>query len=203
MTGLIEQEIGEVEVINLLDDSILKDMINGHRVDLVEKRWLNYAEIASSLGVDAILSACSTVGEFAEKANGMLKTPVYRIDEAMAEHAVTMGNRISVFATLPSTLGPTVDLIRRKAGQLHKDCSIHTILVEGAYEELMKGNKDKHDNKIQTAVLLYAAQSDVLVLAQASMASAVEDMDQIIKSKLLTSPKLGVGKLKRDLTENA
>jgi hypothetical protein len=103
LTALIKQEIDGVKVVNLLDDSILEDMITNHHVELVEKRWLKYAEIASSLEADAILSACSTVGEFAEKANMILKTPVYRIDEAMAEKAVEIGNNISVFATLSTT----------------------------------------------------------------------------------------------------
>lgn len=189
-----------MKVINILDDSILDDMIQQNHVELVEERWLKYAEIASSLGVDAILSACSTVGEFAEKANELYDVPVFRIDEAMAEKAVALGTTISVFATLSSTLEPTAKLVKRKAELIGKNCIINTILVPNAYEELMKGNRDLHNKKIQEAVLEYAASSDVLVLAQASMASAVDGLDGIDKDKVLTSPQLGILKLKRDLS---
>lgn len=199
LTGMIKHEICDVNVINLLDDSMLKDMIKGNQVEKVEKRWLQYAEIAASMGADAILSACSTVGEFAEKANELMSIPVYRIDEAMAEKAVQIGKTISVFATLTSTLEPTERLIKRKAIEQGKNCVIHTILVSGAYESLMKGNRDLHNQKIQESILEYAKTSDVLVLAQASMASAVNGLDGFDMEKVLTSPLLGIKKLKADL----
>ncbi|MGF7143197.1 Asp/Glu/hydantoin racemase [Anaerotaenia torta] len=190
--------MGEVTVINLLDDSMLQDMIHGYLAKEVEKRWIKYSEIAASMGADAVLSACSSVGEFAEKAGEYLKIPVYRIDEAMAERAVEIGTTISIFATLSTTLEPTVNLIRRKASAAGKECVIHTVLVSGAYEELMKGNRGLHNQKIQEAVLKHS-DSDVLVLAQASMASALEGLRGIDASKVLTSPVLGVEKLKKDL----
>ncbi len=198
MPKLMKSIMGEVAVINLLDDSMLQDMIHGHMVEEVEKRWIKYSEIAASMGADAVLSACSSVGEFAEKAGEYLKIPVYRIDEAMAERAVEAGKTISVFATLSTTLEPTVNLIKRKASAAGKECIIHTVLVSGAYEELMKGNRELHNQKIQEAVLRYS-DSDALVLAQASMASALEGLQGIDTGKVLTSPVLGMEKLKKDL----
>lgn len=201
LTSLIKQEMEDVEVVNILDDSILIDMIHKNHVELVEERWLKYAEIAASLGVSAVLSACSTVGEFAERANEILGIPVYRIDEAMAEKAVAMGQRISIFATLASTLEPTAALIQRKAVKAGKTCTVNPVLVPEAYDELMKGHRDIHNKKIQEAILKHADASEVLVLAQASMAPAVDGLAGIDPDKVLTSPKLGIGKLKKDLTD--
>jgi hypothetical protein len=99
-------------------------------------------------------------------------------------------------------LKPTADLINRKAKLKKKDCKLNTILVEGAYDDLMNGRKDLHDMKIRNAILEYAAQSDVLVLAQASMASAINELNGISESKVLTSPLLGIEKLKKDLMIN-
>lgn len=201
LTSLIKEVIGEIKVVNLLDDSILNDLINNNQIEFVEQRWLQYVNIAASMGVDAILSACSSVGNYAEKANAILDIPVYRIDVAMAEKAVSMGQSISVIATLPSTLEPTVKLVESKAKELNKECIIHTVLVKDAYDELMMGNREVHDQKIQKAVQKYYHISDVLVLAQASMATAVEQLEGIDKKKVLTSPKLGVEKLKKDLLQ--
>lgn len=198
MSNLMKNIIGEVSITNLLDDSMLKDMIQNHQVEEVEKRWIKYAEIAASMGADAIFSACSSVGEFAEKANELLNVPVYRIDEAMAERAVETASTISVFATLATTLEPTVNLIKRKASSIGKECVINTVLVSGAYEELMKGNRTLHNQKIQEAVLKYS-DSEAIVLAQASMASALEGLSGIDLNKVLTSPVLGIEKLKKDL----
>jgi Asp/Glu/hydantoin racemase len=174
-------------------------MIHDNHVEKVEERWLQYAKVASSLEVDAILSACSTVGAFAEKANELLDVPVYRIDEAMAEAAVEKGETISIFATLSSTLEPTVNLIQRKAKTHGKQCKLNSILVADAYEELMKGNRKAHDKKIQEEILKYIDTSDAIVLAQASMASAIDGLEGISQDKVLTSPNLGIARLKRDL----
>lgn len=198
LNQLVKEKIGEVEIINFLDDSILGDMRAQHKVEYVRERWISYAGVLQTLGADAVLSACSTVGEFAEEADEMLTIPVYRIDEAMCEKAVQMGNRVSVLATLSSTLNPTVRLVEKKAKLAGKNISVNTVLVEGAYEALMDGKKDIHDAKIAAAVKECLAASDAVVLAQASMACAVEEGCAGFE-KILTSPALGIEKLKKDL----
>ena len=104
LNQLVKEIVGDVEVINFLDDSILKDMRDKHNVDFVRERWISYAKVLGQLGADAVLSACSTVGAFAEEADKILDVPVYRIDDAMCSAAVEMGEVVSVFATLASTL---------------------------------------------------------------------------------------------------
>lgn len=202
LNALVKEKIAGAEVVNFLDDSILGDMRDQHNVEFVRERWISYAKTLEKLGVDAVLSACSTVGEFAEEADGLLEIPVYRIDEAMCEKAVEKGSVISVFATLQSTLTPTVNLVERKASAAGKDVKINTVLVEGAYSALMDGHKDVHDAKIAQAVSEYLDSSDVIVLAQASMASAVQ-ADGAAGDKVLTSPALGIEKLARDLEKAA
>lgn len=198
LNALVKEKIPDTEVVNILDDSILGDMRENHDVEFVRKRWISYAETLEKLGVDAVLSACSTVGSFAEEADRVLSIPVYRIDEAMCEKAVESGRTISVFATLQSTLTPTVDLVRRKAKEAGKDVMVQTFLVEGAYSALMEGNKELHDRRISEEIGAVIDRSDVVVLAQASMASAVRAEGDAAK-KILTSPVLGIEKLGRDL----
>ena len=200
LSRLVKELIRDTEVVNLLDDSILGDMRECHEVEYVRERWIGYAGNLERLGVDVVLSACSTVGEFAEEANELLAVPVYRIDEAMAEKAVGEGTVISVFATLNSTLEPTVRLVRRKAREAGKDVTIHTVLVDDAYEALIQGNREAHDAKIKEAVKEYLDRSDRILLAQASMASAIADMKEGA-GKVLTSPVLGIEKLRDDLSK--
>ena len=132
LNALIKEKIADAEIINILDDSILGDMREKHEVEFVRSRWIAYAETLEKLGADAVLSACSTVGQFAEEADRMLRIPVYRIDEAMCEKAVEKGGIISIFATLSSTLIPTVDLVERKSRKAGKKVTVNTVLVEGA-----------------------------------------------------------------------
>lgn len=198
LKALAEEIFGEVKIINILDDSILPDMMAERDVEFVRDRWISYAENLQKLGADAILSACSTVGEISEEADRRLKTPVYRIDEAMAGKAVEMGTVISVFATLRSTLNPTVRLIERKAREAGRQVRINTVLVESAYEALQQGDKELHDRKIREAVAAGLSESEAVVLAQASMAAAISG-DCEGKEKILTSPRLGMEQLKKRL----
>mgnify|MGYP005972637759 CR=1 FL=1 len=48
--ALIKRLIDGAEVMNILDDTILKDMAAQNRVDLVRERWINYAEILEKMG---------------------------------------------------------------------------------------------------------------------------------------------------------
>ncbi len=142
-------------------------------------------------------SACSTVGAIAEETDGILQVPVYRIDEAMIDTAIQMGTRISVLATLSSTLTPTVDLLKRRGG---KELEINVHLVEGAYDLLMAGDHKEHDRLIREAVMQEADRAQVILLAQASMAGALDGADALGQVRILTSPRLGIEKLKKDLT---
>lgn len=197
--GALAQEIlQDVHIVNILDDSILADMRDGHNVEFVRERWISYASTLEKLGVSAVLSACSTVGDFSEEADRMLSVPVYRIDEAMAEEAVTRGGNIAVFATLRSTLDPTVRLIQRKAKESGAQVQVETVLVEGAYEALMGGDKNAHDQKIADAVAKRLDTCNAIVLAQASMASAVSSLKDA-GDKVLTSPRLGMLRLQKEL----
>ncbi|GFI04320.1 MAG: Asp/Glu racemase [Lachnospiraceae bacterium] len=197
LTDLVKEIIEDAEVINILDDSILPDMKEGGHEEAVRSRWICYARILEEQGAAAVLSACSTVGAIAEEADRILQVPVYRIDEAMIDTAIRMGTRISVLATLPSTLTPTVDLLKRKGG---KELEINVHLVEGAYDLLMAGDRKEHDRLIRGAVMQEADRAQVILLAQASMAGALDGADALGQVRILTSPRLGIEKLKKDLT---
>lgn len=199
LTELIKSKIEDAEVYNILDDSILRDMAEEKDTGMVRWRWLEYAKILEKLGMDIILSACSTVGGFAEEADHELRVPVLRIDEAMAEKAVARGEKIGVFATLNSTLNPTVSLIKRKAEKAGRTVSVRAVLVDGAYDALMSQNKELHDSKIAEALKGCQGEVDVIVLAQASMASAVSASLGLDQNQILTSPVLGIDRLKECL----
>lgn len=199
LTELIKSKIEDAEVYNILDDSILRDMAGEKDTGMVRWRWLEYAKILEKLGMDIILSACSTVGGFAEEADRELRVPVLRIDEAMAEKAVAQGEKIGVFATLNSTLNPTISLIKRKAEKAGRTVSVRAVLVEGAYDALMSQNKELHDSKIAEALKGCQGEVDVIVLAQASMASAVSASLGLDQNQILTSPILGIDRLKECL----
>jgi aspartate/glutamate racemase len=190
------------EIINLVDDSILPQLArNGGDLSQVEGRLLQYAQIASDTGADVILEACSSVGEVVSKMAQTVSIPVVRIDDAMAEAAMQRGQKIGVAATLPTTLNPTKRLLEAKAQAAGKSIVIQTALAESAYRNLMAGDRDGHDADLVTLLVKLAEDVDVVVLAQASMARVIPMLPPELQDKILTSPRLGMERVKAALSQ--
>ena len=103
LKGLAAELLPGTEVVNILDDSILPQLAqNGGNLAEVEDRLVQYARIAEQVGVEAVLEACSSVGELVPRMQAAVHIPVVRIDTAMAEEAVRRASRIS--SSLRSTL---------------------------------------------------------------------------------------------------
>jgi len=186
-----------VDVVNFVDDSILPQLRdNGGDVEAVAGRLMQYATFAEEVGADAILSACSSVGEVVDRMRQQVRIPVIRIDEAMAEDAVARGDVIGVAATLATTLHPTLRLIERKAADANRTVTVKTRLVSAAYEQLMAGNAAGHDALLAEALLDLAAETDVVVLAQASMARVVAQLPESLQNRFLSSPRLAMQRVK-------
>ncbi|WP_407267732.1 aspartate/glutamate racemase family protein [Radiobacillus sp. PE A8.2] len=143
-------------------------------------------------GADAILNQCSSVGEAVDIARNMISIPYVKVDEAMAEEAVKIGGKVSVIATVESTMAPSVRLIERTAEKLNKKIEINQCLVEGALNVLMKeGDKEKHNQMVLSEIEKVEHESDVIVLAQGSMIVLLPYLNHI-KKPVLTSPRSGV-----------
>jgi methionine synthase II (cobalamin-independent) len=119
----------------------------------------------------------------------------------MAALAVLKGTRIGVLATVPTTLDPTADLIQQRADDVGKQIEIHKHLCEGAFQTLMSGDRDKHDQMVLEGAKVLAPQVDVLVLAQASMARLAPMLSEHIGLEVLSSPRLAVEHVKKMLEE--
>ncbi len=180
-------------VINFVDDSILPQLAtNGGDIDEIAGRVIQYTRFAEAAGADVILEACSSIGEIVPRAREGLHTPLVRIDEAMAEQAVARGRRVGVAATLRTTLAPTVRLIEAKAAEAGREIEVEQVLVSDAYQKLMAGDREGHDNALAAALAELAPRVDVVVLAQASMARVLPRLPQEQQTKCLTSPPLAM-----------
>ncbi|CAM3297459.1 aspartate/glutamate racemase family protein [Paenibacillus lupini] len=182
-----------IEIVNLVDDSILPQLAaNGGSIQEVHGRWSEYARIAERLGADCILNACSSIGELCAQVQPELAVPIVRIDEAVAEFAVGAASRIGVAATLATTLEPTQRQLRAKAEQAGKKVELVSVVASTAYSMLLAGDKDGHDNELAETLRRLVSETDVVVLAQASMARVVERFSPQERQRFLTSPELGM-----------
>lgn len=192
--ALCEQYLPGVKVFNIVDDSLIKNTIAcGELTPVTAKRVVGYAGAAAEAGADFILYTCSSIGAAVETAATLSNVPVLRVDQPMADEAIQLGNRIGVVATLSTTLGPTTDLVQRRAQLASKTPQIKSVLCEGAFEALMSGDTATHDAKVLAALQQLSTEVDVIVLAQASMARVADAMPAAEKNiPILASPVLAM-----------
>lgn len=200
-SALCAEQMPGTPIFHLVDESLIKDTIrHGHLRRLTMRRLLALVESAQQSGAAAVLVTCSSIGPAVALAQQLFDIPVIRIDEAMAEAAVTHGQRIGVMATLRTTLEPTLDLLRAKAAAASREVEFVPSLCDGAFEAVLAGDTATHD-RILTAALLEDMQGvDLVVLAQASMARVVQAMPPgTLAMPVLSSPELAVRQAKQVL----
>ncbi len=192
---LCQELVPEAEVFHMVDESLLKNTIrSGHLTPTTARRVVGHVASAEEAGADVVLVTCTSIGAAVEMARSLVGVPVVRVDEAMADEAVRRGRRIGVAATLPTTLEPTTDLLRRRAAAAGGETrTVVPYLCEGAFEALGAGDTARHDAAIADGLRTLMAQVDVIVLAQASMARVAQSLpepDQQVP--ILSSPRSGV-----------
>jgi Asp/Glu/hydantoin racemase len=187
---LCSEYLPGVNTFNIVDDSLIKDVIaRGELTANTARRVVDYVGSAENAGADFILVTCSSIGAAVEASANLTKVPVLRVDQPMADMAVQMGKKIGVIATLPTTLAPTSDLVKRRAAIAGKEIELISRLCEGAFEALMSGDAATHDAMVAKALKELSTQVDVILLAQASMARVVDGLSEEDKRvPILASP---------------
>lgn len=196
---------------------LLAEAIRSGVTDEVAERVLAACRYLADGGAQAVLVTCSSIGEAAEAADAALPIPVLRVDAPMAREAVRLARaaapegaagRITALATLESTLGPTGRLIERMIAESHVGdaaapgrstppapaVELRTAVCPGAFAAKAAGDAVGHDEAVAAAIEAAVVDSEVIVLAQASMASAVAG-DQAFDVPILTSPASGIAGL--------
>lgn len=194
---LCRDKLPGIETFNIVDDSLVRTIgRQGGITPEISARVASYLNAAASGGADQILVTCSSIGPAVEAAAPSIPVPVLRVDQPMADLAVRTGRRIGVIATLPTTLEPTTDLVRRRARAAQREVEIEAVLCPGAFEALMAGDAARHDALVAEALRQLAARSDVVVLAQASMARVVDTLAAADRRvPILASPPIAIDHL--------
>lgn len=194
---LLRTEVGEVDAVNIVDETLLRDTVEHGMLPRIRHRVARYAGFAAESGASALLVTCSSLGEAAERARAWTDIPVFRVDEPMAAQAVAAGPRIGVLATLPATLAPTRALLRRKADDRGSAYELRESVCPGAFEALRAGAPERHDGIVAAEARRLGGEVDVLVLAQASMARVIDGLPAgEMPVPVLSSPRSGVRQLR-------
>jgi Asp/Glu/hydantoin racemase len=203
-TSLCKQHLPETAIFHMVDESLIKQTISaGNLQKVTVRRLIGMVESAAAIGVDGMLVTCSSIGPAVSLAARLFPFPVVRVDDAMAEQAVGRAQRIGVLATLRTTLEPTIALLREKSAAAGSETVIEASLCEGAFEAVLAGDTATHDGIVSQALTKLAAQVELVVLAQASMARVLQAMPEgALTVPVLSSPELAVLRT-RDLLQSS
>lgn len=197
LEALFKEHIEDCRFTNIIDDSIIHDVIQaGVVTKAVIRRLIGYYQAAADMGADLVLNTCSSVGEVVDIARNIISVPILKIDEPMAKEAVENFDKIAVLATLPSTLNPTIRLIQSQAKALNKNVQVFDGLADGAYQALISGKPQEHDRLILEAAERVAGVADCIVLAQGSMGRMQKELEEKSGKTVLASPPLCVRHIK-------
>jgi len=192
--ALCNKYIPHIKVFNIVDDSLIKNTIAcGELTANTSKRVVNYAGSAQEAGADFILFTCSSIGPAVETAATLTDIPVLRVDQPMADMAISLGRKIGVIATLSTTLLPTTDLVKRRAAIAGKEIELVSLVCTGAFEALMSGDAATHNRIVGDVLKQLVNEVDVILLAQASMAVVLDTLTtEEKKVPILASPAIAM-----------
>ena len=100
----------------------------------------------------------------------LIDKPIFNIDEPMAKEAVGKGVVIGIFATVPTSAPATKTLLEIEAKKQHKKIIIKTVLNENAFNCLLNGEVDKHNEIANQELEKLQKEVDVIALGQISLA---------------------------------
>lgn len=191
--NLFAELLPDVGIIDFVDSDVLAAVNRDGGINQTHiRRMVHLAQAAEDAGVDLIFSACSSLGPSMDVARKMVKTPIIKIDDAMTQKAVSMGSTIGVMATVPTTLPPTIGLLRQQSEEQGKKIEVNQFLVEGAWNVLMSGDRQRYDQMVADGAKVLAPQVDLIVLAQASMSRLAPRLAAETSKEVLSSPRLAV-----------
>ena len=185
-------DCGEVTVRSYQNPEILSCVREaGEMTPESARRLLDLYETAAADGAKIILSACSSVGDFAEiaaKLYAMTDVRLIRIDEDMAAAVVQSAERIGVVATLSTTFGPTKRLLQNCAARIGKAIVLTEVLADGAFGLDQIALKQR----LIDVCAVVRDQVDTFVLAQGTMAFAEQDISDALGMSVFSSIRFGV-----------
>jgi Asp/Glu/hydantoin racemase len=182
------------EVFHIADEMLLKTvMAQGGLSPFIYQRVAENIVAAERAGANIVQCTCSSISPCVEAVRPLAGIPVLKIDDPMIEKALSMGKRIGVAATAPTTLKPTTELVLAKAAARKLDVQVDARLCEGAFSALSSGDTATHDCLVSQGLRELMNRNDVIILAQASMARVADALPASEQRvPILSSPRLAV-----------
>lgn len=160
----------------LINDDVLKFIVEGERKK-AEALVIKEIRKFKAKGIYNIIFACSSISYFKTIAVKE-KVNIFAIDDFLAKESRSF-KKIEFLATAKSALKSGSSLFSSSQ-------KVSSSLIEGAFEFLLSGDKEKHNKLIVDFILSLPKNTKCIVLAQVSMLYALEDILKITKMPVLS-----------------
>ena len=110
--SLLARAYPALDSFQVLDESLLQDLIRHGPSEAIERRVAMHAILARDAGASLMLFTCSSTSPAIDVARRLVDIPILKIDDPMAERAIELQTRIGIVCTTTSTKGPSQALIR-------------------------------------------------------------------------------------------
>lgn len=201
MQNALAEVMPEATVRHLLDEGLSTEAERRGGVDRAcIDRMLTVLRLAVDAQTDAVMLTCTAYSTMLPEARERFPgIPFFAVDQVMVETAVARATRIGVLATFPAGLEQQRELLTREAQAQGKQIEIVPSLHPEAMQALRGGDAAKHDRIVLDALPALVASTDLVLLAQASMARVSPHIPVALRERVLSSPRLAAEALQRAL----
>lgn len=179
---------GDVRMTNIVDEVLIS---NTHRegrfTQYNMERLLSDMKTADEEKSDLLVVTCSSLTPYVLELRESIRTPLITIDVDMCRRAAEEGSVITVLATAPTAVAPVVNRIEENLKRRGKNAFLSSALTEDAMTALKNGNTDLHDSLLVSLAETFP-DTDLFVLAQASMVTAQHRIENATGKRVLSSP---------------
>lgn len=184
----ITESINNIEVSHVLDEGILRRLSALGRITPEIVDWLTrMVASVEAAGAGLAVVSCSSLSPCVNEVGSRVGIPVLKVDEPMVEYALQNGERIGLVMTNPTTREPSQLLFTEVAERLKKKATLVPRLCSGAFDRLNQGDIEGHDREVTQVVEALLKETDLVMLAQISIARVKAMLDEQTAERVLSS----------------
>lgn len=195
-----QEHAKEMEWIHMLDDGLMSMFKNNDMEKAVERITKLITDAREYYQVQAAIITCSSLSlEATEEISSGIIFPLFKIDKPMAQQAVAMGEKIGLVASFEPGMKASASLLLSAACDAGKKIEIIPVLETRAYDALLSGDAELHNNTLLKAILenLKNNKPDVLVLSQVSMIPVAGLVRNVVDLPVLTPAETCLGEVRK------
>ena len=184
----ITGSVQDITVNHVLDEGILRSLSSQGRITPEIIDWLTrMVTSAETGGADLAVVSCSSLSPCVNEVQNRVGIPVLKVDEPMMEFAIQNGDRIGLIMTNPTTQEPSQILFREVSERLGKEVVLVPKLCPDAFAKLNNGDDAGHDLDVVRGIEELLQETDLVMLAQISIARVKRSLDDGVRNRVLSS----------------